>query len=555
MSNGELTGIPTEIVSAKYARKQNQRWFTNHTNAITDYLWDLDREPIVGFPRSALSWWKRNKGYKKLSSRRVQHKKFNDDLFPHDPCPDDVKQGHIGSCWLLAAIGAVVALPNGPNYIKQMMKATPNHVIVRLFDKNGRARYIRMKRTILTHKPRRGRPLTLHAMGPKWVVMLEKAATAFTGRTDNHDRNFSPHDASYMNINGGVSNEGLKLLVGGEVTHDKLPTPKDSLAFKTARVLFEAPDVLFPVLYSMNSLATIWQKTTCLKNSSQKLITWAALFKEIFEDLPSLAGIKGNRTVFDKMVRSLAEIFVLQGYQLNLLKKFEAFYEARSQKVVCVNKCKRILRGAFRLNDFADFMSCSTEDERFNIEEIDQNIRSALLNWAGKSQLFPGKRGTGLYSREQLKLWRNVTSKLRNGHPVCLGTHHLVGATLDGRGHSSGEDVSRGLVGGHGYSVLGFHEKGNEKFLLVRNPWGKCGRGYFNHYVDDPTSFMGGRKTDLPDRNGKALMTPSQRYGGLRHITQHRHAFAVESGTFWFELADLAKRVNFIASTETPLII
>ena len=46
------------------------------------------------------------------------------------------------------------------------------------------------------------------------------------------------------------------------------------------------------------------------------------------------------------------------------------------------------------------------------------------------------------------------------------------------KGHSGGEQVAKGLVGGHAYSVLGTKNVDGRFFLVVRNPWGKYGREY-----------------------------------------------------------------------------
>ncbi|HCY85136.1 MAG TPA: hypothetical protein DHV36_08385, partial [Desulfobacteraceae bacterium] len=457
MSNGELhiEEIPTQVISAKHARRQNQRWFKNHTTSGTDYLWDLDREPVIHFPRSAPHWWSKDKARKQLSKRRIRHVKFRDDLFPQDPSPDDIRQGAIGSCWWLAAIASVVALPGGPTFIKKMMTATRDHVIVRLFDQRNQPRYIRMKRTIITHTPRRGQPLTLHAEGPKWVAMLEKAATTFTGEQLG-ERCFFPQDARYMNIHGGLSSEGLKLILGGDVETYDMPSPKEARAFQKARCLFEAPKALFPILEQTNSLAVMWQVPISIPsdNSSSTFLTWKDLFHEVFEESALVDGVTQNQRELNQMVGAMAETFVLMGRKLRLAEKFDEFYQARSHKQVRVRNRIREVRGAFRINDFADFLNGNTGNDRLDVSALGPELCNALLDWATRVKLFPGKRGTGNYSRDQLGLWRRVKGQLTNHLPVCLGTYEIVGSTVDSRGHSAGEDISKGLVGKHAYSVL-----------------------------------------------------------------------------------------------------
>ena len=62
------------------------------------------------------------------------------ELFPHEPCLDDIKQGYIGDCYLLAAITSMIN--KDPSKIKNMIRDNKDGTAtVRLFDNDGKEEY------------------------------------------------------------------------------------------------------------------------------------------------------------------------------------------------------------------------------------------------------------------------------------------------------------------------------------------------------------------------------------------------------------------------------
>ncbi len=536
MANGKLADIPNKVISIRQVKKLNKTQCTQKINDNTDYLWDMDVEPTVKFPVSASKAMHNNKDKKSFSHRRCTHTASTEALFPSDPSPHDIEQMHIGDCWYLASISAIAALDDGPELLQQMMRDLGDGtVVVRMYDENRRARYIRLKKSVITHKPLRGQAMTFHASGPLWVIMLEKALTAFS-----HDRKFTPHDASYMNTIGGFADEAFLILLGIASTRKDISDPKKK------NLTFEKLDCLLRMPSALGSMAgsdhfDIGLQATAGINSDMT-ITCEAILREVFAYSETLKTLRVNQQEMNKLVISMATLFLSQAQKLNLDNKFKKFYEAKTKREFTEKKIKKTVKGTFRLEDFITFMTDATGDNSLSVAGLDPVISTAITSWVIDKQLFPGKRVTGLYSTRQTRLYNKIVQLLAQKKPICMGTHTYVGMEIDSKGHSGGEGISKGLVGRHEYAILGSYQQGRDKFLLVRNPWGKRGRGY--------AKYAGSGVTPLPDRGGRVVMKPtSGKGGGFEQLRTGNQVFAIEAGTFWFELSDFTKRVSEISYT------
>ncbi|MDQ7033522.1 MAG: C2 family cysteine protease [Anaerolineae bacterium] len=128
---------------------------------------------------------------------------------------------------------------------------------------------------------------------------------------------------------------------------------------------------------------------------------------------------------------------------------------------------------------------------------VDVSVGNAVLEWIKTNKMYPGELGTGVYSKSQLKYMDNIKDALAKGQSVTLSSYKFPAASSDGSGHSGGESMSKGMVGGHAYSVLSVKsgttndpttDPGSGKFnwIQVRNPWGSYGREYdFSQVLPD----------------------------------------------------------------------
>jgi hypothetical protein len=155
----------------------------------------------------------------------------------------------------------------------------------------------------------------------------------------------------------------------------------------------------------------------------------------------------------------------------------------------------------FRREDF---------DKVADANNMDAALRTHLDAYFDRERLLPGKRGTGIYTEQQLQIFAAIGNALTARKAVELTSRTAVGIA-DRVGHSAGEPVTRGLVGKHAYAVTAVRvdpQPPNRKWILIRNPWGETGRTYSPH-------------PEKPD------VLKAVQQGG---------------GEFWLELADLTKR-------------
>jgi hypothetical protein len=133
------------------------------------------------------------------------HAAVKEPLFPHEPKIEDIQQGQIGDCFLLASLVAIVSRPWGPDWILGMMKDLgTGRVAIRLYHEGAASYYTVEKSVVYTLK----KGVTLHSTGPLWVQIVEKAYTAYAkGGTV---------PAAYAELDqGGHGNEALAVLLGG----------------------------------------------------------------------------------------------------------------------------------------------------------------------------------------------------------------------------------------------------------------------------------------------------------------------------------------------------
>jgi hypothetical protein len=171
----------------------------------------------------------------------------------------------------------------------------------------------------------------------------------------------------------------------------------------------------------------------------------------------------------------------------------------------------------------------------------------AVISFVTDETVFSGKRGTGIYTDENIEAWTNIETALSMNQPVTAGTYKETGASHSAIKGTVGESVSKGLVGSHMYTILGVAEDRAHpelRWVKLRNPWGQMVRAYVR---------SGEEKSNLKPVEVNISLTgkpPSGEFIKPESETQSVVGLA-RQGVFWMELSDFAKRFSNIQSGAT----
>lgn len=455
-SRGDLKNIPTAEQDISSLNKKTQTEWQNLYDNPADSLWVLKDEPTVDFYFNASPQDKNNENLRALNQLKIFHQHIEPgvSLFTKRPEIKDIQQAAIGDCWFLAAITSVLALPGGPEYLQSMIyDDQKDWITVRLYDRTKnpatknlefRPRYIKMKRTIVETSTRQ----TIHSRSKDglWVCALEKAMTAFNNKNllqfnqtiPDYYQSFQPHNATYLNLAGGYSYRALELFFGVSFTIEGIPDEIDKNQ-------------------EFNYLLDLLKARGIAKsgNPMQKIANPPAPSREIV-----------NRPILDNV--SFEKFYKEADEKSESL--YTDFEEAHTFHYLKKGGQEIKVKGALRLEDFVQFIL-------YELGIRDALVKEKILKWVSERAMFPGKRGTAKYSAKQEEFYNTLGQYLVNG-PVCIGTHTYVARSSSGTGQSGGEQMSKGLAGGHAYAVLEVLRANGEVYFLVANPWGQYGRIY-----------------------------------------------------------------------------
>lgn len=181
-------------------------------------------------------------------------------------------------------------------------------------------------------------------------------------------------------------------------------------------------------------------------------------------------------------------------------------------------------KDALRIGDITNFI---------NNYNITPGLRLALLAYVGQENMYPGKRGTGIYSASQRTAMAHVVDAIDNHQfPVANSRSYMKRNSNDRSGQSGGENVHGGLAGPHGYEIIDYRPANYDPqnpppntlcWIKIRNPWGNTGRGY-----RDSTNH--GTLYDENNQNPVANMED----------------YKIDDPEFWIPLEDLTKRFSSI---------
>jgi hypothetical protein len=425
-----------------------------------------------------------------------EHRPQHRPLFQRTPNLEDINQNNLGDCGFLAALAAIIHAGSGA-FFEMIMRGDGDNVYVRLYDETRSPVFLELSRSLIAVWG----SSTYHSVGGLWAAVLEKAMTAF-----EKEGHFTPQGADYFRLKGARPHITFRVLLGVETTY----SPLQYHAQKT--VIAEAEESLLSDL--------LRGRASILLPQQQAL--FGGLVKQA--ELPLFyANVWGEwvaKTGLYTQWMTAASSHIGRGgvYRQEDFDQYIKVHAQRYQSDWVILQHQHDLK-TLHLRIGSDFRGVrDTPTAQWAVERV--------CAWARQQQVFAGKRGTGLYTPAQLALFNEIQGHLLAYRPVCLGTRQGVGAPDPVRG-VSGEHVSKGLAGPHGYAVVGCHTDGatGVRFVKVFNPWGHTGRGY----------------TFAPN----ALhLKPTK--AAIERIMKGEQAYETAEPQFWLELADVTKRCSQI---------
>lgn len=357
-----------------------------------------------------------------LKPIKMESKK-DDPLFPHEPSINDIVQGGLGDCYLLAALSAVVS--RNPQWIKDCMKDLGNgEVVVRLYDKGKDTKQFVPKYIKIRKQTPKGEPF---AAGSLWVQLIEQAYTA----SEMHKPD-SPKEGGYEDIVGGKPEEFMERIMGR-------PVESHTMENYTRRLGRMVDDIITKpcneVLKAVGNVSTL-----------------------IFG--VSSAGFGLNET---DVILNVSK--VMREYQDYIYsKKFSTMEEA----------ARFFIKTSY--DELPDFDGMGfTEVEQ---QQMKKNIMNQLILYFGNNMMgLHYKAFSGYYTEEAINMYDMIQRGQEEGKMMTANSQVEFIGKNSGTGLNE-EKMEDALAANHAYTLLGVRQLGEHRFIMIRNPWDKSAREY-----------------------------------------------------------------------------
>ncbi|MBQ9234780.1 MAG: hypothetical protein IJ167_12215 [Lachnospiraceae bacterium] len=398
-------------------------------------------------------------------------------LFTDEPNIEDVAQGDIGDCYMLAGLSALIN--KDPQLIKSAMKDEGKTVVVRFYSLyTGKPYYVRVKKTIPYHlfypvnsKDKNASiPTALGSTGAFWVKIFEKAYAVARRKLEGSMTEHPEYmfRKGYDMIRGGSNDEFIKVMTGKKINRKTLGVKKKSVKIETlfSKVHYGEKDAF------MKERKEDGSKKTALDWNIRK----AKLIFGLDVDYKNVAvynAFRKNR-VFDKY-----EAFMKKHFSNNFKTEDNSGGNPTFSSIQDLNMFLDSIDTA-QMPDLK--LGQGIDEERLKRNYIEYFRNSIIASGILKNTV----KTDGEYTAKE----NEVYSRLSKANPDEKGIRKLVTAstgvfTLQYKSNSKmvgacGEHVVNGLAATHAYTVLGTKEKTTiikgkpvtQRFVMLRNPWG-----------------------------------------------------------------------------------
>ena len=406
--------------------------------------------------------------------------KTNVPLFPHRPCIEDIMQGGIGDCYLLASLAAVVKI--NPEAITSMLHDYGNIVKVSFDAKH----VVYVSKKIFEGKSARN---TL------WVQIIEKAyGKAFKQKEQKiEDEQKDIKELVPYFMKQSEAKEFLENQVRKEA--DLLKKPEESEAFLKAQMGIDA--LLKRAYFSTHLWISGGRTQDALNNlygfkNTKHLTQEYALSTRMIDTAKSYRKLCGSTAKNDDLNNEDAKlkIFIREHIQENLLqemayrlrdKNYKGYRAVTIEDFVDALKDIKNWKNQDNVNVFYRLLTeVKTEfpdvDESAIMKCLDQfgaELMEAGLEQDAEDKIVFGYRAdlkskTPNYTPKAKKWYALMEQACKNKLEVTAGSHRF--------GNIFNEFVKKnptvnGIAQGHGFTVTNVYEQEGHYFVTLRNPW------------------------------------------------------------------------------------
>lgn len=353
-------------------------------------------------------------------------------LFAGPPTMDDVQQGGLGDCFLLAAVASIVNR-DPMHFVRHMADNLDGTVTVMLYAGVGQPCQVVVRKSV---------PGERFARNVLWVKLVEKAYAA----SGLARKPASQTPVAYEDIEGGSSSSALTHLTG---------KPSGSLGTGAMR-----DSVRQGVLEQLREEQRMLRRQLEAIQDEDEQVNQCIAQKQLQDEHADISGEKSQLEEQGSRLKVLMQ-------RMSEMESPVWDFEARLSMMLVTQ------------TSFREFI----EQHRDN--EVVQRILEKVLPREKRDGLFPEAIGTGIYGVDEQRVFAAVKQGIDAGKPMTAGSKISISDRdnkVEGKG-ASGEPKVKGLAGKHAYTLLDYKPKPGPTprervFLRLRNPWGDYGRGY-----------------------------------------------------------------------------
>jgi hypothetical protein len=322
-------------------------------------------------------------------------------LFPQKPTMDDVQQGGLGDCYLLAAVASVVQR-DPDHFIRHMKDNLDGTVSVRLYSAADTPLQVTVDRTVVGDK---------YAKKTLWVKLLEKAYVASGLKTQTTG---DGQDKSYKDIAGGASEQALLHLTGHVAETFSMGQGRRKFQLAAPKLMMDAVSELKREMGEISTKLNQLTEAIKLKQQSSKD-----------------ANVKSEQ----EQMKPLEERFGVLSKEWQAMMMPSQDLEEMLSRVYISEKT------------FNTFLGQHSENELLKKIVVQAGLQKGSL---------PGELGSGVYGQDERAAFLKIKTGVDAKKPMTASTKPVI-KDLDNPEEShkglAGESKVNGLASGHAYSV------------------------------------------------------------------------------------------------------